>query len=424
MWASVAGAAPEQKTYTAVVSPDPVGAGQTIPFTLTIANTTKTQQLGSVNLSAPSSFTLISAGSPTPSGTATIVGSTGGTVQLRTLAIAPGGTMTVTITAEVPCSNGSYMWAPIIAKQSNNFSGPPGNNYILTPAGSDLVTAVSGQCSLRWLTQPKDAKTSTAITNTPYDAAFPPTGGPSIQAEVRSAPYSDASTTRVSRSTDVVSLAIGANPGGLPATLTGTTSHAADNGVATFTPGPAITQPGPNYTLLATNPIMVSGESSTFDISDAVCQAPCTTTETSSGGTRARVTSDSSTGFIAVSVGVNIDVVCPSNPTPNQQAVSVLPLNVSGTSTMLIVTTFSLDILDRPASQVGSCLASAERFTEADGTLADPVTIGGDSLFIGVPPDCDNRTPVPPCDLAPIKNNQTNEITIQTLVPGTDPHKR
>lgn len=334
--------------------------------------------------------------------------------------------MTVTITAEVPCATGAYTWS-IITKQSNNFSGPPGNNFILTPAGSNLVTTVSGQCSLRWLTQPKDAKTSTAITNTPYDAAFPPTGGPSIQVEVRSAPYSGgASPTRVSFSSDVVTLQIGANPGGLPAALQGTTSAAAHSGVATFSPGPEITKPGPNYTLLATNTTlnMVSGESTSFDVSDAVCQAPCTTAETSAGGTRARVTSNSTSGFVAASVGVVVEVVCPSNPSPNEQVVSVFPLNPSANSTLLIETTFSQDILVGPASQVRACLASAEQFTEADGTLADPVTIAGDSLFIGVPPDCNNRTPVPPCFFPNVRNNQTNEITNPLLVPGTDPHKR
>jgi len=419
-----AGAAPEQKTYTAVVSPD-VSAGQTIPFTITIVNTTKTQQIGSSNLSAPSSFSLISAVSLIPGGgTATIAGSTGGTVQLRNLAIPPGGTRTATFTAEVPCATGPYNWS-IITKQSNNFSGPPGNNFILTPPpASDLLTNVSGQCSVRWLTQPSDAKTSTSITNTPYDAAFGPTGGPFIQTEVRSAQYADTTTTRVSFSSDEITLEIGDNPGGLPATLQGTTSADAQNGVATFTPGPEITQPGPNYTLLATNPIMVSGESTPFDVSDAVCEAPCTTRETSAGGTRARVTSNSQGGFVAASVGVVVEVTCPSNPSPNGQVVSVFPLGVSGTSTMLIETTFSQAILDRPASQVRACLASRERFTEADGTLADPVTIAGDSLFIGVPPDCDNKTPVPPCFMTSIRNNQTNEITIRLLVPGTDPYKR
>lgn len=417
-----AGAIPDQKSYTAVVSPDPVGAGQTIHFTLKVVNTSGSQQLGSANLTAPSTFSLISTGAPSPAGTSTI-GSTGGRVELRNLALLPGQTMTVTFTAEVPCANATYQWS-IIAKQSNSFSGPPGNNFTLDTGGSDLLTTVSGQCSVRWLTQPSDAKTSTSITNTPYDAAFRPTGGPFIQAEVRSASYADTTTTRVNFSSEQITLVIGDNPGGLPATLQGTTSVAAENGVATFTPGPEITQPGPNYTLLATNPIMVSGESTPFDISDAVCEAPCTTPETSAGGTRARVTSNSQGGFVAASVGVVVEVTCPSNPSPNGQVVSVFPLGVTQTSTMLIQTTFSQAILDRPASQVRACLASREAFTEADGTLADPVTIAGDSLFIGVPPDCDNKTPVPPCFLPSLKNNQTNEITIRLLVPGTDPYKR
>jgi hypothetical protein len=419
-----AGAIPEQKAYTAVVSPDPVGAGQTPNFTLTVVNASGSQQIGSVNLNAPSTFSLISTGLPSPAGTSTKVGSTGGRLELRNLALLPGQTMTVTFAAEVPCANADYPWS-IIAKQSNNFSGPPGNNFTLDGAHSDLLTTVSGQCSVRWLTQPSDAKTNTSITNTPYDAAFGSTGGPFIQAEVRSAQYAGTTTTtRVSFSSDEITLEIGDNPGGLTATLGGTTSADAENGVATFIPGPEITQPGPNYTLLATNPIMVSGESAPFDVSDAVCQAPCTTAKTEAGGTSARVTSNSQDGFVAASVGVVVEVTCPSNPSPNGQVVSVFPLGVTETSTMLIQTTFSQAILDRPASQVRACLASRERFTEADGTLADPVTIAGDSLFIGVPPDCDNRTPIPPCFMTSIKNNKTNEITIRLLVPGTDPYKR
>jgi hypothetical protein len=52
------------------------------------------------------------------------------------------------------------------------------------------------------------------------------------------------------------------------------------------------------------------------------------------------------------------------------------------------------------------------------------VIIANENLFRGVPPDCDNKTPVPPCFLPSLRNNQTNEITIRLLVPGTDPYKR
>ena len=418
-----AGAAPERKSYTAVVAPDPVGAGQTTSFTLTVVNRATTQQLGSANLTAPGSFSLIGASAPSPGGTATVVGSTGGRLELRSLSLPAGGTLSVTFTAEASCAAGTSVWS-IVAKQSNNFSGPPGNNFILDTANSDLLTTISGQCSLRWLTQPSHAQTGTAITSSPYDAAFPPTGGPFVQAEVRSAPYGDASTSRVTFSSATVTLQIGDNPGGLPAALSGTTSATAVAGVATFGPGPRLDAPGPNFTLLATNAIMAAGESVPFDVSDAVCQAPCTTPPTSAGGTRARVTADSSTGVVAASVGIVVEVTCPTDPTPNEQVVAVFPLGIDPNSTMLIETTFDQAILDRPATQVRACLASAEPFTEQDGTAADPVTIAGDALFIGVPADCDRRTPVPPCQLPTIRDNRAGTVTIRLLVPGDDPYKK
>ena len=339
--------------------------------------------------------------------------------------------MTVTFTAEAPCvpSPPNYTWS-IIAKQSNNFSGPPGNNFITPPTFPGLSTTVTGSCSLRWLTQPSHAQTSTAITNTPYDAAFPPTGGPSIRVEVQSAPYGGTlPTTRVAFSSDAVMLEIGDDFSGLSPDLEGTTEDAAENGVAEFDPGPEITQPGPNYTLLATNPIMVSGESEPFNVSDAVCQTPCITEETQAGGTRARVDASNipANGFIGASVGINIEgFECTPNPSPNTQVVSVFPLlaNPASPGTMVILTTFSLGILDRPASQVRACLASAIAFTQADGTPSVPTTIGGVTLNVGVPPDCDNQTPVPPCFFPNQRNNQTNQLTIRLLVAGDDPHKR
>jgi hypothetical protein len=426
-----AGAAPEQKIYTADVGPHSVGAGQTINFTLTVRNTSATQQLGSINLTAPSTFSLISTNQPSPRGTATRVGTTGGRIELRNLALAPAGAeaMMVTFTAEAPClaSPPNYAWS-IIAKQSNNFSGSPGNNFITPPAFPGLTTAVSGQCSLSWLTQPSHAQTNTAITNTPYDDAFGDPGPFFIQVEVLSAPGSNG-VTRVAFSTDRVDLEIGANPGGLPAALQGTTFTNAVNGVATFNPGPQITRPGPNFTLRATNPIMVTAESTTFDISDAVCQTPCQTDVPPARGTSAHIDARNvpAGGVVAASVGENIQgFACTPSPSPNTQVVSVFPqlANPASPGTMVIETTFSLDILDRPASQVRACLATVQAFTQANGTPSVPTTIAGDLLNVGVPPDCDNQTPAPPCFFPNQRNNQTNQLTIRLLVAGNDPHKR
>lgn len=422
--ASPVGAIPEQKSYTAVVSPVAVGAGQRIDFTLTVVNTSGSQQLGSANVTAPSTFSLISTLQPSPAGTATIVGSTGGTLQLRNLALLPGATVTVTFTTEVPCATGDYAWS-IIAKQSNNFSGPPGNNFTLDVAGSNLTTSVTGHCSVHWLTQPSDTRSGDAITNTPYDDAFGMPGPDFIEVEVRSAPYSTPPTdpTLVSFSTDQITLDIGNDASGGTANLGGTNQVNAVNGVATFDPGPTIDVAGLNYTLIASNPIMTSDESDSFDISDAVCEAPCTTDFTGEG-TRARATSDSSGGFVAVSVGIRNDVTCPDyTPPPNQQVVAILLLGVSATSTLTVETTLDASVVDRPWSQLRVCWATSQPFTGADGTPADPVTIAGDPYFRDVLAGCDRRTPMPPCQLPTTMNNRTGAVTLHVLAPGNDPLK-
>jgi hypothetical protein len=425
--ASPVGAIPEQKTYTAVVSPDSVGSGQTIDFTLTVVNTSGSQQIGSANVTAPSTFSLISTHQPSPAGTATIVGSTGGTLQLRNLALPPGGTVTVTFRTEVPCATGDYPWS-IIAKQSNNFSGPPGNNFTLDVAGSNLTTLVNGQCSVDWLTQPSDTRSGDAITHTAYDA-FVSHGhpeGPFIRVGVLSAPYTSGPPTPVSFSTDVITL-VGVDASSGTANLGGTDEVNAVNGVATFDPGPTIDVAGLNYklrALLASNyTAPVSSLSSEFDISDSVCAAPCTTDFTGEG-TRARATSDSATGFVAVSVGIRNDVTCPDyTPPPNQQVVAILLLGVSETSTLTVETTLDASVVDRPWSQLRVCWATSQSFTGADGTPADPVTIAGDPYFRDVLVGCDRRTPMPPCQLPTTMNNRTGAVTLHVLAPGNDPLK-
>jgi hypothetical protein len=73
---------------------------------------------------------------------------------------------------KTPCASGSYTWR-ILAKQSNSFNGPPGNDYTLQTAGSNLVTALAGVCRLVWDTQPTTAKVNTTITGTAGDPSGP-----------------------------------------------------------------------------------------------------------------------------------------------------------------------------------------------------------------------------------------------------------
>jgi len=437
-----AGAIPVQKSYTAVVSPDPVGAGQTIDFTLTVVNMSGSQQLGSANLTAPSTFTLIPPpGTVFPAGIATI---NGGTLQLRNLALPPGGTMTATLTAQVLCANGDYLWS-MIAKQSNNFSGQPGNNF--TFAGGDLTTLVTGQCSLAWLQQPADTKTGDHITNTPYNDFLGTPSPDFIEVEVRSAPYPAPPTdpTPVSFSSDQITLGFGNDASGGTATLGGTDHVNAGNvrpGVATFDPGPTIDVAGVNYTLVASAPsnsfIDDSPPSSPFDISDAVCEVDvhgtCTTPLTGAGHVRASATiSNSDGGLLAVSVGVLIDPalspLCSNYaPPPGDEAVAILPLNVSDGSTLIVQATLDASIVDAstvPWSQLLVCWAQTTPFTGVNGP-AQPVTIAGDPYFQDLLLACDPsaRDLVPPCQLPSIRNNRTGAVTLRVFARGTDPFRR
>ena len=87
------------------------------------------------------------------------------------MALQPGQSLTVEITASVPCSySGGGAWT-VLAKQANNFNGPPGNNVAVV---GDLVTPVTGGCGLAFGTLPAAAEVGAAITGTPFSPSGPP----------------------------------------------------------------------------------------------------------------------------------------------------------------------------------------------------------------------------------------------------------
>jgi hypothetical protein len=425
---------PAQKVYSVAVSPDAVGAGQTIEYTFAATNESGSQSLGSINLTVPLDFTLISITQQPRSngaviGTATRASAT--LIEIRGLSLAPSRSIEMRFTAEAPCvqgtAPGANQWG-LAAKQSNDFKGT-GNDFTPNPA-SQRLTNVMGTCGINWITQPTGAKVDQAITNTPYDAVDGTEGGPSIQAEILSAPYGDATRSRVTFSTDQVDLTIGHDPNepSETARLSGTTTANAIGGVVTFAPGPRIDLHGLGYTLLATNPSMGSGVSTKFDISDAVGQCAkgqCNNLTASGRTVNANLSSTSTTGIIAMSIGILPDLLCTGYmPDSQQQAVTILPLGVSLTSTMTVRITILADIVDRPTSQYRICWASTKSFTERDGSQADPATISGDPMFKGLLADCDKRNPVAPCQMTPSKQDKQGNVLLTALAPGDDPHAR
>src|SRR5205809_786487 len=77
----------------------------------------------------------------------------GNVIRLRSLSLAPGSTATVTFQAEATCVAGSYA-SSIVVKQSNDFNGNPGNNFVQMPGSLDpgsVSTTVNGACQLNFL---------------------------------------------------------------------------------------------------------------------------------------------------------------------------------------------------------------------------------------------------------------------------------
>lgn len=427
-------AAPDRKVYTVTVSPSSVGAGQTVGFTFTARNDSGSQSLGSINLSVPPDFTLV--GDPQQPtrqsdgaavGTATRIGTT--LIEIRNLSLAPSDTVTVTFTAQAPCvqstTPGADRWG-LAAKQSNDFKGT-GNDFAPN-ASSQRTTDVMGSCQLDWLTEPASAEVGAPITVTPYDAADGPVGPLFIQAQVLSAPYADLSRSRVTFSDATVTLTIEDDPNEPGASLGGTTEADSEAGVATFNPGPDIGLHGLDFTLSAGSPNMVPGESAAFDISDAVgdCERnECRNLETHGANVSAKVNSDSTEGIIALSVGVLDGLVCPGyTPHAQQQAVTIFPLGVVASSTMTVEITIAASIVDRPASQYLICWASTQPFTQRDGSPAVSTTIAGESMFRGLLSDCAQRTPAPPCQITPSKQDRQGNVILKVFAPGNDPHAR
>ena len=131
-----------KKFYSASITPTTAAGNATVSFTLTITNSTSSQQnLGSANITIPSGLTSPVLGAVTPppgkTWTAALVGSV---IQLRnpgpnsSNALSAGQSVSVVVTVTTSCPGGTLVWLTA-AKQSNDFSGT-GNDFLLS--GADL----------------------------------------------------------------------------------------------------------------------------------------------------------------------------------------------------------------------------------------------------------------------------------------------
>jgi hypothetical protein len=384
--AAEASAATTSKPYTVNVSPGSASAGTRTSFTATFANPSgEQQQLGSANLTAPAAFGLVSATVPGPA-TASVSGST---VRLRGLALQPGSSVAVTVVADLPCTPSSSSWT-VLAKQSNDFNGSPGNNLSLNAAGSSLTTSVTGSCSLRFVTQPTNARVNQAISGTAYTPAGPPV---SVEAV-------DGGGTRVTSSGTPVTIALGAAAG--LGTLSGTTTVNTSAGLATF-PGLAIDAPG-GYALAASSPGLTPATSVPFRIDmlavacleDTTCTGSVTTQTTSLDVTAFSDSTAPDAGFLTMSFGGGVAIDC-AGYTEFSPDTALVALTAARTKTAtLTIDKKQMNLFpNNGTSFLQLCFGSPEPFTTASGA---PAIVQGsfdwdsdgtaDPVYVGLLPDC------------------------------------
>lgn len=388
-------------TYNSVAGV--VASGETVGITATFTNNTATQQLGSANLFAPSGFSVLSA-SASPVGMATLGSNCslngkphGPCVQLRSLALSPGQSVTVTMSVTTPaCQSGGYAWKAEV-KQANDFNGSPGNDLSLDP-NSQPDTTLDGACSLKFGTEPADAQTGQPITGT----AFTPTGPP-LTVNVL-----DRSSQPVTGSTLPVKLGVGANPG--LASIGGAPTQPAAGGTASFS-DVTLNRAGNGYTLTASSAPSgtLSGDTSShFNIQDQAvfCSTPgpCALTDGTPNGNKAQVVAtvpSGSSGELTESVnpdaGSQLTCTGYTSVDPNTYE-SFAPAAWGKVVTLTIVPAKKLS---GKANQILNgqqiCFGAPISFTTLSGTPAGAGTLpDGSSGFIGLLQTCTGST-VGPC---------------------------
>ena len=383
-----------KKPYAAVIAPPTVAAGSTSLFTATLTNETSTQQLGSANLTLPAAFTPLAVGAPS-AGTATMAGST---VLLRNLSLAPGGSVSVSVSARVPCQLGTYTWS-VIAKQANDFSGDPGNDLTFNQAHSSLTTTLTGVCHLgfAFVAQPASAQVATAITT----ATFDPSASPVVVQVL------DGDGNPISISTAPITLSILNNPGG--GTLSGTTTVNAVGGAASF-PGISIDKAGLDYTLSAgtTEAAIDPGASAPFNIANVgkrCSAAACSSGTVTQGITSASEVASPGADGDLLSLYVAVEPLdCPGY----QETSSVVTFDVSGSRTKSV--TITLPKAGLKASDIRVCFASPNAFVDRSGATVN----------LGLLADC--SVSVAPC-MYPAKVVKTTIVVTFDAPPG-DPKGR
>jgi hypothetical protein len=392
------------KCFAVAITPASLAAGASQSFSFTVTNEATTQSLGSVKITAPSGFVITAA-----PGAATV---TPGSALFTNLAVQPGANTSLSVTATAPCTGGAYTWGMEV-KQSNDFSGPPGNDFQLDTANSTpLSGTATGTCSLAFSGEPAATAAGHVITT-----GVNSSGGP-VQVEVL-----DGTGVVIANSTAPITVGLSSNPGS--GSLSGTATVNASAGVASFS-DLSINAAGVGYALQATSPGIASATSNppfTVYGSFGACSSSCSGSA-SNKTTAGSVTTSSGAPGDLLGVGIGgVSYTCNSTYQPVSDPVNVQLLDANGNplsgqfTAVLTIFKNTVQNSGHPgASSWQVCYADTTSFTPRPGTTLGDATIGGVHYFTGLLPDCSSSQPAP-CVQARNKNN-AGDVLVTILAAG------
>lgn len=381
-------------------------------FAVSVTNDASTQTIGSADITVPSAFTGISASNY---GGATVSYS-GNVIEVRDLGLAAGAQTTIVVSATPPpaCTAQTYTWG-FVAKQANNFQGPPGNDFTLD-SRSILTTSVPGlTCHLAFLAQPSDAQKGS-----PISSVAGSTSGPPISVEVQDTNDSLVPVTGIG-----VALSITPGTGTAWAALGGTVSAATAAGIAKFS-YPTIDTSGTDYTLAAEGSGISAGATSdTFSIFDVLtsCSAgtTCTGSDSNSqtegrGSATTTTVSTSGGGLLEMSLGLPA-ITCSGYPSVSSTA---LAQEVNGSGDVTVTLEIGKTLVDESPNNGASfyeiCFEDpANSFTDLNGSTVPAGTAG-------LLPDCSSTTSAPCVDSR--TKARAGDVVITFTVPAGDPFYR
>jgi hypothetical protein len=418
------GGVTDNKTFTVVMDgaytdgSTPAGDADA-HITLKITNTAPTQQLGSANVTVftPYSLSQASVLLGPATATATVVDQT---VQLRNLALPPGGgplsSVTVDLQVDVrTCVSTTPAVFKFEVKQSNDFQGTPGNNFYNQQPDSERRVEVTGPCTLVFASQPADADKTETITSVDFD----PVSESRVTVEVRDAANSGTATSSTASIT--LSAAYGVEE---PVSVAvGDPTELATGGFASFTPTIAVSAFGYKFTasssFTALSPPVFS---SSFDIVDEhaacpqgnACEKPVKATNPNNGQV---AVATFGTGGTPTNLTVSVGAANATNlfrcdeyaPRPNT---FISQFAFTGDAGADRIGTFAITVPNAtdPLNSYQVCWASTVQFTTLDGSAASvggakPGTgIPGTPLYVGLLPDCPKRVEPTPAQLPCVSN--------------------